>query len=70
MVFSSSGAGSTDRLEVDAAHENCICPGITKNRPGNNRAKSLGYERYEVLWTTHELRERIADGAAVARRAT
>jgi hypothetical protein len=47
MVFSSSGAGSTDRLEVDAAHENRICPGITKNRPGNNRAKSLGYERYE-----------------------
>ena len=70
MVFSSSGAGSTDRLEVDAAHENRTCPGITKIGPEIIEQNHLVMRGMRVLWTTHESRERIADGAAAARRAT
>ena len=69
MVFSSSGAGSTDRLEVDAAHENRIIPESQKIGPEIIEQNQL-VMRGRVLWTTHESRERIADGAAAARRAT
>jgi hypothetical protein len=44
-------------------------PGITKNRPGNNRAKSPGYEGYEKSPLDNaRIAEQMADGAAAAAR--